>query len=102
VVDSGEALLSPSVTRRVIETLARQHRYLPASKDVERLTARELEVLRLVAQGMTNLEIGTALFVSEATVKTHISSILSKLGLRDRVQAVIFAYEQGVVERGSA
>jgi DNA-binding NarL/FixJ family response regulator len=101
LVAEGEALLSPSVTRRVIQRFARPDPYVPPSQDLERLTARETEVLRLLAQGLSNAEIGASLYVSEATVKTHISSILSKLGLRDRVQAVIFSYEQGVVERGT-
>jgi DNA-binding NarL/FixJ family response regulator len=100
VVAEGEALLSPSVTRRVIQRFARADPYVPPSKELERLTGRETEVLRLLAHGLSNAEIGAELVVSEATVKTHISSILAKLGLRDRVQAVIFSYEHGVVERG--
>jgi DNA-binding NarL/FixJ family response regulator len=101
VVAAGDALLSPSVTRRVIQRFARPEPYQPPSADLDRLTAREMEVLRLLAQGLSNAEIGGSLYVSEATVKTHTSSILAKLGLRDRVQAVIYAYEQGVVERGT-
>jgi DNA-binding NarL/FixJ family response regulator len=100
VVARGDALLSPSVTRRMIQ-FARRHRYLAPPAEVERLTQRETEVLRQVAQGLSNGEIGQELYVSEATVKTHVSSILSKLHLRDRVQAVIFAYEHGLVEPGA-
>ena len=99
VVARGEALLSPSVTRRVIQEVTRHHRRVPRPPDLDRLTQRELEVLRLVAEGLTNAEIAARLYVSEATVKTHTSNVLSKLGLRDRVQAVIFAYKHGLVDR---
>ena len=99
VVARGEALLSPSVTRRVIQEVTRHHPRVPHSPELERLTQRELEVLRLVAEGLTNAEIAARLYVSEATVKTHTSNVLSKLGLRDRVQAVIFAYRNGLVDR---
>jgi DNA-binding NarL/FixJ family response regulator len=99
VVARGEALLSPSVTRRVIQEVTRHHRRVPRPPDLDRLTQRELEVLRLVAEGLTNAEIAAQLYVSEATVKTHTSNVLSKLGLRDRVQAVIFAYRHGLVDR---
>jgi len=98
VVARGEALLSPSVTRRVIQELARQQRHVPRSPDLDRLTQRELEVLRLVAEGLSNAEIAAKLYLSEATVKTHTSNILAKLGLRDRVQAVIFAYKQNIID----
>jgi DNA-binding NarL/FixJ family response regulator len=98
VVSRGEALLSPSVTRRVIQEVTRQQRRAPRSPDLDRLTQRELEVLRLLAEGRSNAEIAAELYLSEATVKTHTSSILSKLGLRDRVQVVIFAYKQGITE----
>ncbi len=98
VVADGEALLSPSVTRRLIEEFATTPG--PTARDeraVSELTAREREALELVARGMTNAEIATTMFVGEATVKTHVSHVLMKLGLRDRVQAVIFAYEHGLV-----
>jgi DNA-binding NarL/FixJ family response regulator len=98
VVSRGEALLSPSVTRRVIQEVTRHQRRAPRSPDLDRLTQRELEVLRLLAEGRSNAEIAAELYLSEATVKTHTSSILSKLGLRDRVQVVIFAYKQGIIE----
>jgi DNA-binding NarL/FixJ family response regulator len=98
VVARGEALLSPSVTRRVIQEVTRQQRRTRRTADLERLTPRELEVLRLVAEGLTNAEIATRLYLTEATVKTHTSNLLAKLGLRDRVQAVIFAYEHGLVD----
>ena len=98
-VGSGEALLAPSITRRVIEEFVRRPpesaRTPPA--ELAELTERELEVLRQVARGLSNAEIAKELFVSETTVKTHVSHILMKLGLRDRVQAVVFAYESGVV-----
>jgi DNA-binding NarL/FixJ family response regulator len=98
IVAQGDALLSPSVTRRVIEEFAR----LPApSPDpppaLEALTAREIEVLRLIAKGLSNPEIAQTLVLSGTTVKTHVSHLLMKLDLRDRVQAVVFAYETGLV-----
>ncbi|MDP9136069.1 MAG: response regulator transcription factor, partial [Actinomycetota bacterium] len=103
IVAQGDALLSPSVTRRVIEEFAR----LPApSPDpppaLDALTAREIEVLKLVAKGLSNPEIAQTLVLSGTTVKTHVSHLLMKLDLRDRVQAVVFAYETGLVPpRGS-
>jgi DNA-binding NarL/FixJ family response regulator len=104
IVAGGEALLAPSVTRRLLERFATT---LPvddhSSEALAELTARETEVLRLLAGGLSNAEIAAELVVSEATVKTHISSVLRKLGLRDRVQAVIFAYETGLVRlRGAS
>jgi DNA-binding NarL/FixJ family response regulator len=100
VVARGEALLSPSVTRRVIQRFAGQPAPPPPSAELDRLTPREREVLRLIAEGLSNAEIAAELFVGEATVKTHISNVLAKLGLRDRVHAVIFAYQQGIAARG--
>jgi DNA-binding NarL/FixJ family response regulator len=102
VVHAGDALLSPSVTRRVVAEFGRLRRPTPAAGDLERLTARETEVLRLLARGHSNAEIGRTLFVGEATVKTHVSALLAKLGLRDRIHAVIYAYEHALVEPGSA
>lgn len=97
VVAGGEALLSPAVTQRVIRRFAqRPHRTLPA--EISDLTARELEVFRLVCRGLSNAEAAAELWITEATVKTHVTHILSKLGLRDRVQAVVFAYETGIFE----
>jgi DNA-binding NarL/FixJ family response regulator len=101
-VAAGESLLAPAVTRRLVERYVRRP---PADKVRERefgdLTERELEVLTLIARGLSNAEIGEQLFLSEATVKTHVTRILSKLGLRDRVQAVVRAYESGLVEPGT-
>jgi DNA-binding NarL/FixJ family response regulator len=103
IVARGDALLAPSVTRRVIEEFARRPRTPPAaSAALEQLTPRELDVLRQVARGLSNTEIAGALYVSETTVKTHIAHILAKLHLRDRVQAVVLAYESGLVEPGAA
>ncbi len=103
-VASGDALLAPSVTRRVIEEFVRRPpdsvRTAPAK--VGDLTARELEVLRLIARGLSNAEIAAALFVSETTVKTHVAHVLMKLELRDRVQAVVLAYESGLVQPGES
>ena len=102
VVAAGEALLDPSVTRRLVAEFARLRPTLPPRPDaLAGLTPRELEVLRLVAEGMSNGEIAERLVVSDETVKTHVSRVLSKLHLRDRTQAVVVAYESGlVVPRG--
>jgi DNA-binding NarL/FixJ family response regulator len=101
VVAAGGALLDPAVTRRVIEEFARSPAPGPPPPAVAELTERELEVLHLVAQGLSNAEIAASLVVSEATVKTHVARMLAKLGLRDRVQAVVFAYERGLVRPGT-
>jgi DNA-binding NarL/FixJ family response regulator len=102
VVAAGEALLSPSVTRRVIEEfVAKRRPTAQRPRGLDELTAREHEVLLLVARGLSNAEIARELFVSETTVKTHVARVLMKLGLRDRVQAVVLAYEHGVVEPGA-
>jgi DNA-binding NarL/FixJ family response regulator len=100
VVAAGEALLAPTVTRRLIEHYART---APAGAppELEELTSRELEVLHLVAHGHTNTEIAGELFISEATVKTHVGRVMAKLGLRDRVHAVVFAYDHGLVHPGA-
>jgi DNA-binding NarL/FixJ family response regulator len=98
---AGDAMLAPSVTRRLIEAFARRPpQTAPAPSRLASLTAREREVLVLLARGGSNTEIAAALFVSEATVKTHVGNLLAKLGLRDRVQAVILAYETGIVIPG--
>jgi DNA-binding NarL/FixJ family response regulator len=98
---AGEALLAPSVTKRLIEAFARRPaQTAPSPSRLASLTTRERDVLLLLARGLSNAEIATALFVSEATVKTHVGNVLGKLGLRDRVQAVIVAYETGVVVPG--
>jgi len=98
---AGNALLAPSVTRRLIEAFARRPaEMLPSPAQLASITAREQDVLMLIARGRSNAEIATALYVSEATVKTHVGSLLAKLGLRDRVQAVILAYETGLVVPG--
>lgn len=95
-VADGGALLAPEVTRRVIAQAVHGHRPSSPSPSLATLTDREAEVLHEIAGGYSNAEIASRLFVSEATVKTHVSSLLNKLGLRDRVQAVVFAYENGV------
>lgn len=103
VVHDGEALLSPSITRRLIEDFATRTDPLePPTAVLERLTPREREVLVLVARGLSNSEIAERLVVTEATVKSHFGSVLTKLALRDRVQAVVFAYEHGIVVAGDA
>jgi DNA-binding NarL/FixJ family response regulator/class 3 adenylate cyclase len=100
-VASGDALLAPAVTRRVIEEFVRLPRDTPPpSPKLEELTARELEVLKLMARGLSNAEIAEELVVSQATVKTHVARVLTKLDLRDRVQAVVLAYESGLVVAG--
>ncbi len=103
-VGNGDALLAPSITRRLIEEFVRSgpaqtERRPPA---LDELTARELEVLQLIARGLSNAEIAKELFVSETTVKTHVAHVLMKLNLRDRVQAVVLAYESGVVQPGAS
>jgi DNA-binding NarL/FixJ family response regulator len=102
-VADGDALLAPAITRRLIEQFVRRPpasvRALPAKLD--ELTPREAEVLKLVAQGHSNAEIAAELYVSDATVKTHVAHALTKLDLRDRVHAVVFAYESGLIEPGS-
>jgi DNA-binding NarL/FixJ family response regulator len=101
VVAAGDGLLAPGVTRRLIAEFARMGGpRLSARKSVKNLTDRETEVLALVARGMTNAEIAGYLVVAEQTVKTHVSHVLTKLGLRDRAQAVVFAYESGLVRPG--
>jgi len=102
-VAAGESLLAPAVTRRLIERYTRT----PTPEAVRRerfgdLTDRELEVLQLLTQGLSNLEIGQRLYLSEATVKTHVTRVLAKLGVRDRVQAVVLAYETGLAQPGTA
>jgi DNA-binding NarL/FixJ family response regulator len=100
-VASGETLLAPAVTRRLVERFVQRPAPGPAEeKRLAQLTERELEVLKLIATGLSNGEIAARLFLSEATVKTHFTRIASKLGLRDRVQAVVFSYENGLVEAG--
>jgi DNA-binding NarL/FixJ family response regulator len=99
---AGDALLAPSVTRRLIEAFAhRPPETSPSPSRLASLTARERDVLLLLARGRSNAEIASVLFVSEATVKTHVGNLLAKLGLRDRVQAVILAYETGIVVPGT-
>jgi DNA-binding NarL/FixJ family response regulator len=102
VVAAGEALLAPSVTRRVIEDYSQRATPRNNEAALAQLTDRELEVLRLLATGKSNAELAAHLFLGEGTVKTHVSHLLSKLNLRDRVQAVVFAYESGLVEPGES
>ena len=100
-VAAGDALLSPAVTKRVIKQFTRIPRPAPP-KEFGELTGREQEILRLIANGLSNAEIGLRLYISETTVKTHVTHILQKLGLRDRVQAVVLAYQTGLFEQQSA
>jgi DNA-binding NarL/FixJ family response regulator len=101
-VASGDALLAPAITRRLVEDFCRRPPPSAApSAAAEALSPRELEVLTLLARGMSNAEIAGELFLSEATVKSHVARLLHKLELRDRVQAVVFAYESGIVRPGS-
>jgi DNA-binding NarL/FixJ family response regulator len=96
-VAAGDALLSPSITKRVIRQFSRTPRPTPP-KELDELSERELEVFRLIARGLSNAEIAQELFISETTVKTHVTHILSKLHLRDRVQAVVLAYQAGLFD----
>ena len=96
-VAGGDALLSPTITKRVIQKFARMPRPAPP-KEIEELSDRERDVFRLMARGFSNAEIGEELYISETTVKTHVTHILQKLALRDRVQAVVLAYETGIFE----
>ena len=103
-VAAGDAMLAPAVTRQLLDQVARR---LPAAVSrtpdaLAQLTQREQQVLRMLAAGLTNAEISQALVLSEATVKTHVSNLLAKLGLRDRVQAVIYAYETGLIAPGES
>ena len=99
-VSVGDALLAPAITRRLVEDFCRGPAPGAVGADQWRLTERELEVIRLVAQGQSNAEIAVTLYLSEATIKSHIARILAKTGLRDRVQVVVFAYEKGIVRPG--
>ena len=101
VVAQGDSLLAPSITRRLIEQFAR--RPTPSTRPVALadLTPRELEILQLIARGLNNREIAAELVLGEATVKTHVTRVLRKLDLRDRVQAVVVAYESGLIQPGS-
>ena len=102
IIAQGDSLLSPSVTRRLIESFVRNRpssRQPPAALD--ELTPRELEILQLVARGLSNIEIADRLVVSSTTIKTHVARVLMKLALRDRIQAVVFAYENGVIRPGA-
>jgi DNA-binding NarL/FixJ family response regulator len=101
VVSGGGSLFAPSVTRRLIERFASLDNGAAPPPALDELTSRELEVLRLLARGRSNAEIAAELVVSEHTVKTHVAHVLSKLGLRDRIQAVILAYESGLVRPGA-
>jgi len=102
IVAGGDALLAPAVTRRLVDDLARRPVPAVPSRALDALTAREREVMLLVARGLANAEIATRLVVSEATAKTHVAHLLTKLGLRDRVQVVVAAYELGLVTPGDA
>jgi DNA-binding NarL/FixJ family response regulator len=99
-IAAGDALLSPAVTKRVIKQFTRIPR--PARpREMDELTAREEEILRLIASGLSNAEIGERLYIGETTVKTHVTHVLQKLGLRDRVQAVVLAHQTGLLETGA-
>jgi len=101
VVADGNALLAPSVTRHVIAKFAQRPKPRDYTDSLSKLTSREVDVMKFVARGKTNAEIAQELFIGEATVRTHVSNLLSKLDLRDRVQIVTFAYESGIVQPGN-
>jgi len=96
-IAGGEALLSPAITKRVIKHFTQMHRQAPPTA-VDSLTARELEVFRLITRGLSNAEIGQELFISDTTVKTHVTRLLQKLDLRDRAQAIVLAYQTGLFD----
>ncbi len=99
----GNALIEPRMTRRLLDEFARQPAMVPSGEvptRIAELTDRELDVLKELARGFSNAEIGEHLYIGEATVKTHVTHILAKLGLRDRIQAVVLAYESGLIEPG--
>jgi DNA-binding NarL/FixJ family response regulator len=102
VVAAGDALLAPTITRRLVEEFVRRPRPGSEPPELAELTDREREVLVLIAHGLSNAEIAARLVVSEATVKTHVNRVFQKLGVRDRVHAVVFAYESGLVRPGEA
>jgi DNA-binding NarL/FixJ family response regulator len=102
VVAAGESLLSPSVTRRLIQAFVQTPTTPRPSRELDSLTAREREVLLALATGASNAELATRLFVSEETIRTHVKRVLHKLALRDRAQAIVFAYESGLVTPGSS
>ncbi len=101
VVAQGDALLAPQITRRLIAEFARHSPQAHKPKQLKALTERELDVLKLIARGLSNAEIAGELYVSETTIRTHVARILTKLGLRDRVQAVVMAYGTGIVRPGT-
>ena len=101
VVASGDSLLAPSITRRLIEEFSRRPQPGAGPPELDELTDREREVLVLIGRGLSNAEIAARLFLAETTVKTHVGRVLQKLGLRDRVQAVVLAYESGLVQPGA-
>ncbi|WP_426503190.1 response regulator [Dactylosporangium sp. McL0621] len=100
-VQAGDALLAPSVTRRLVERFARHQDGAVPHRDLSALTPRELDILRLIARGLSNTELAARLRIGETTVKTHVTRVLGKLGVRDRAQAIIAAYETGLVVPGS-
>jgi DNA-binding NarL/FixJ family response regulator len=103
VVARGDAVVAPSVTRRLLERhIGAGPAPVTSITDLDILTGREREVLALIARGLSNTEIAARLYLTEGTVKTHVSRVLSKLGLRDRVQAVVYAYESGLIRAGAA
>ena len=103
VVAAGDALLAPSITKRLIEEFAHASKpAVPPPSGLDELTPRELEVFKLIARGLSNAELAQELIVSETTVKTHVARVLMKLGIRDRVQAVVLAYESGIVAPGQS
>jgi DNA-binding NarL/FixJ family response regulator len=101
IVAAGDSLLSPSVTRRLIESFVRDSTRAPRPRQLDELTPREYEIFTLVARGLSNAEIADQLVVSSTTVKTHVARVLAKLELRDRIQAVVLAYETGIIRPGS-